>query len=80
MVAFGKVFYVKQTPPPVQAVNASLLNGVTCDSRGLLCSAVGNDDNNPLSYSSTDGGNVWALSTMLPPAQGGSANVLTGVS
>jgi hypothetical protein len=65
------------------------LRGITCDSSGLYCSAVGyylTQDNNlyPLSYTSTNRGLSWSLSNQLPlPLDvisfGGRQNVLTGV-
>ncbi|MBP6919027.1 MAG: hypothetical protein KBB94_08935 [Legionellaceae bacterium] len=52
----------------------SVLSGVTCDSTRLQCTAVGsyrNTSNNivPLSYTSTNAGNSWSLSSTLPLPQ-----------
>lgn len=65
------------------------LRGVTCDSSGLNCIAVGfylTQDNNlyPLSYTSTNRGLSWSLSNPLPlpldvTGFGGQQNVLAGV-
>ena len=52
----------------------SVLNGVACDSTRLQCTAVGSYRNTstnivPLSYTSTNAGNSWSLSSTLPLPQ-----------
>jgi hypothetical protein len=69
-------------PPSNTSVNAHL-NGVSCSSTGLQCVAVGFSataiETFFVTYTSTDGGMNWVLSTTLPPAQGAGNNQLNGV-
>ncbi len=58
-------------PLPGDVIDNSVLNGVACDSTRLQCTAVGsyrNTSNNivPLSYTSTNGGDSWSLSSTVP--------------
>jgi Neuraminidase (sialidase) len=68
----GDTWALSTTPPPFLGSNSNSVNAISCSSTGLQCTAVGyyNDgDQFPSSYYTTDGGENWATSTTLPPAQ-----------
>lgn len=79
--------WVLSSPLPLPAdvltspAAVTFLNGVSCDSSGLLCTSVGRYIKTtggvaPLSYHSSNGGNSWLLSSPLPLP----ADVLTTAS
>ncbi len=65
-------------PPTLDSNNS--LNGVACDSAGMVCNAVGSWFDNtttnfaiPLSYYTTDGGSRWTQSNAIPVPQNSGA-------
>jgi hypothetical protein len=77
----GVTWVLSTTQPPPDGSGNGILHGVACSSSGLICTAVGNDGlNAPLSYTSTDGGVTWALSTTQPPPGGFGTGYLYGVA
>ncbi|MDR3501247.1 MAG: hypothetical protein P4L79_01530 [Legionella sp.] len=80
----GVTWTQSTTLPASQSTGPNTLFSITCDKAGFKCVAVGsyNDGSRlaPLSFTSTDVGINWVLSTTLPPAQGTSNNFLNGVS
>ncbi len=79
----GVTWHVSMTPPPAPGGNSAFLNSVSCDNFNH-CVAVGVYmplvTLYPVSYTSSDNGNNWVLSTALPPIQGSSNNLIRGVS
>ncbi|RUR18648.1 exo-alpha-sialidase [Legionella sp. km535] len=79
----GANWSVSSTQPPAQGSIQDVLNGVSCNSSGH-CAAVGlytiGSKIVPLSYTSTDHGTTWSVSTTLPPPQGNISDFLTSVS
>ena len=72
-------------PAPGGASQNHYLNSVACNSAGNQCSAVGYYSNGtnyfPLSYTSTNGGSAWSLSTTLPPTPvGATYTLLNGIT
>jgi len=80
----GNSWQVSSTLPPVQGIGANVLNSITCDSTGMKCTAVGQYINGgpsiPLSYTSSDGGDTWQVSSTLPPVQGNGESKLFSVA
>ncbi|MCL9683608.1 exo-alpha-sialidase [Legionella maioricensis] len=80
----GATWSVSTTMPPAQGSSDHLLYSVSCDNTNH-CAAVGYYNNGsrnvPLSYTSSDNGATWSVSTTMPsPTQGSGANVLKSVS
>ncbi|MCL9684672.1 sialidase family protein [Legionella maioricensis] len=79
----GVTWSLSTTLPPAQGSTSNFLSGVSCEGTGH-CGAVGYYNNGsrpvPLTYTSSDHGATWSLSTTLPLPQGGNANFLFGVS
>lgn len=76
----GVIWAPSTTQPPVNGSGSGSLSGVACSSTGSICAAVGSDGANvPLSYTSTDGGVTWALSTTQPPVNGSGSGNLYGI-
>ncbi len=77
----GVTWALSTTQPPLNLSGVGVLYGVACATNGSNCTAVGNDGNSaPLSYTSTNGGVTWALSTVQPPQDGSGAGFLYGVA
>ena len=72
------------TPPPTNGFVQGVLNGIACSSDGRVCTTVGNyryDENDvPLSYTSSDGGVTWVVSTTPPPVNGSEIGRLLSVA
>lgn len=84
----GGVTWAQITVPLPSAGASVALGGVSCDHSGLICTAVGFYPPlnhlialppNPLSYTSTNGGQSWILSAALPVSTTGTY-ILRGVS
>lgn len=79
----GVTWTLSSVLPPAQGSGNNQLTSVSCNTSNN-CTAVGNYNNGsrnvPLSYTSTDSGATWSVSTVLPPAQGSASNSLYGVS
>jgi hypothetical protein len=82
-INFGVNWVLSTSPPPVVGNFDNLLESVSCTSNGQ-CSTVGYYSNGtnftPLSYTSSNFGDTWALSTTLPPPQDVRPNALFSIS
>ncbi len=77
----GVAWALSTTQPPVNGTGGGYLNGVACSSDGATCTAIGSDSSTaPLSYTSTNGGVAWALSTTQPPVNSSGGGYLNGVA
>ena len=77
----GVNWALSSTQPPVNPSGGGQLFSVACSSNGTTCTAVGHDnDNVPLSYTSTNGGVNWVLSRTQPPVDDLGQGVIMGVA
>ena len=76
----GVTWTASTTQPP--AGSGGLLISVACSNGGDICTALGstNSGNNPLSYTSTDGGATWVASVTQPPSAPSGFGTVYGVA
>lgn len=73
----GKTWTPSPTPPPSQGTSDDqTITGVSCDSSGTSCLAVGEIGGTPISYYSTDGGQNWTTSSTPPPSPAGAVSTI----